>query len=121
MMYLKELFCILINSVTYKKLEHRVKDISVDNWLPARMKQAAAKQALSVVKSQRKKKKKQKPAFNRPVMELDSRFADIAGGVNSFDIWIKLSSVGNKIKLNLPAAGRLSQKRIHFNNFLKNG
>ena len=93
-----------------------VKDTSVDSWLSARMKQAAAKQALSIVKSQRKKKKKHKPVFNRPVMELDSRFADIARDVNSFDIWIKLSSIGNKIKLNLP-----SQKHIHFNTLLNNG
>ena len=61
-----------------------VKDTSADSWLSARMKQAAAKQALSAVKSQRKKK--HKPVLNRPVMELDSRFADIRQDVNHFDI-----------------------------------
>ena len=34
-----------------------VKDTSADSWLSARMKQAAAKQALSAVKSRRKKKR----------------------------------------------------------------
>ena len=93
-----------------------VKNTSVESWLSARLKQAAAKQALSIVKSQRKKKKKHKPILNRIVMELDSRFVDIKQDVNSFDIWIKLSSIGNKIIINLP-----SQKHIHFNHFTKDG
>jgi len=77
-----------------------VKDTSIESWLSARLKQAAAKQALSIVKSQRKKKRKHKPILN----------------VNHFDIWIKLSSIGNKIIINLP-----SQKHFHFNHFLKDG
>ena len=93
-----------------------IKDTSADSWLSARMKQAAAKQALSIVKSQRKKKKKHKPAFNKLVMEPDSRFVNISQDVNSFDIRIKFFSIGNKIKLSLP-----SQKHIHFNRFLKDG
>ena len=93
-----------------------VKDTIVKSWLSARLKQAASKQALSIVKSQRKKKKKHKPTFNKLVMELDSRFVNINQDVNSFDIWIKLSSIGNKIKLNLP-----SQKHFHFNKFVTDG
>jgi hypothetical protein len=93
-----------------------VKDTTVKSWLSARLKQAAAKQALSIVKSQRKKKKKHKPTLNRIVLELDSRFVDIKQDVNHFDIWIKLSSIGNKIIINLP-----SQKHIHFNKFIKDG
>lgn len=93
-----------------------VKDTTVESWLSARLKQAAAKQALSIVKSQRKKKKKHKPTLNRIVLELDSRFVDIKQDVNHFDIWIKLSSIGNKIIINLP-----SQKHIHFNHFLEDG
>jgi IS605 OrfB family transposase len=50
------------------------------------------------------------------VMELDSRFVAINQDVNSFDIWIKLSSIGDKIILNLP-----SQKHIHFNKLIKDG
>lgn len=93
-----------------------VKDTTVESWLSARLKQAAAKQALSIIKSQRKKKKKHKPVLNRVVMELDSRFVDIIQDINHFDIWIQLSSIGNKIIINLP-----SQKHIHFNHFLKDG
>ncbi|MDO9463722.1 MAG: transposase [bacterium] len=93
-----------------------VKDTTVESWLSARLRQAAAKQALSIVKSQRKKKKKTKPVLNRVVMELDSRFVDIKQAVNSFDIWIKLSSIGNKITINLP-----SQKHFHFNHFIEAG
>ena len=59
-----------------------VKDSSIESWLSARLKQAAAKQALSIVKSQRKKKKKTKPTLNRLVMELDSRFVDIKQDIN---------------------------------------
>jgi putative transposase len=93
-----------------------VKNTTVDSWLSARLKQAAAKQALSIVKSQHKKKKKHKPVLNRLVMELDSRFVDITQDVNHFDIWIKLSSIGNKLIINLP-----SRKHIHFNKFIEDG
>lgn len=93
--------------------EKFIKDTSIDSWLSARLKQAAAKQALSIVKSQRKKKKKNKPTFNKLVLELDSRFVDIEQDQNSFDLWINLSSIGNKIKLQMP-----SQKHFHFNKFL---
>ena len=93
-----------------------VKDTSVESWFSGRLKQAAAKQALSIVKSQRKKKKKYKPTLNRLSLELDSRFVDIKQDVNHFDIWIRLSSIGDKIIINLP-----SQKHIHFNHFLEDG
>jgi len=93
-----------------------VKDTAIGSWLSARLKQAAGKQALSIVKSQRKRKKKYKPVLNRVVLELDSRFVDIKQDINHFDIWIKLSSIGNKIIINLP-----SQKHIHFNKFIEDG
>ena len=93
-----------------------VKNTTIESWLSARLRQAAAKQALSIVKSQRKKKKKHKPTLTRFVMELDSRFVDIEQDTNHFDIWIKLSSIGNKIIINLP-----SQKHVHFNHFIKDG
>jgi len=93
-----------------------VKDTTIESWLSARLKQAAAKQALSIVKSQRKKKKKHLPILNQTVLELDSRFVDIKQDVNHFDIWVKLSSIGNKIIINLP-----SQKHFHLNRLMKNG
>ncbi len=46
-------------------------------------------------------------------MELDSRFIDICQDVNSFDIWVRLSSVGGKIKILFPG-----RKHKHFNKYL---
>ena len=75
----------------------------VETWLSARMQQCLGKQALEIVKSQRKKKKKSKPRFKFPCINLDSRFIDIQYDLNSFDIWIKLTSLGKKLKLKLPS------------------
>ena len=92
-----------------------VKDTSVSSWLSARMKQASAKQALSIVKSQRKKKKKSKPEFKKLTAELDYRFVKIEFDKNSFDIWLKLRSIGKQIKLWLP-----SRKHTHLNSLIEN-
>jgi len=81
-------------------------------WFSARLQQCAAKQALSIVKSQRKKRKKIMPQFNSLTMELDSRFVEIHQDLNSFDIWIKFNSIGNKLCLWLP-----SHKHRQFNQF----
>lgn len=85
---------------------------SVDTWMTVRMKQCAAKQAISIIKSQRRKHKKVMPVFDGNSMELDSRFVGIQEGDNSFDIWLKLGSVGNKIKMFIPV-----KKHKHFNKF----
>lgn len=85
----------------------------VDTWLSARMQKNIGKQALEIVKSQRKKKKKTKPTFNKYSFLFDSLIVkDIQFDNNSFDIWIKLSSIGNGISLNIP-----SKKHRHFNKF----
>lgn len=81
-----------------------------NTWLSARLRQCAAKQALSIVKSQRKKKRKTKPEFSGNSIELDSRFFELFQDVNSFDLWIKLGSIGDKIIIYLP-----SKKHKHFN------
>ena len=73
------------------------------------MQQCLGKQALEIVKSQRKKKKKVKPSFDRDTLNLDSRFVDIKFDNNTFDCWIKLNCIGNKINIKLP-----SRKHIHF-------
>ena len=75
----------------------------VESWLSARMLQCLGKQALEIVKSQRKKKKKTKPIFKFPCINLDSRFVDVEFDKNSFDIWLHLASIGNKIRLNIPS------------------
>jgi len=91
-----------------------VKNTAVESWLSARLRQAAAKQALAIVKSQRKKKKKSKPKFNKLVMELDSRFVTVTQDLeNTFDVWVHLACIGNRIILNLP-----SRKHTHINKLI---
>ena len=84
----------------------------VETWLSARMLQNLGKQALEIVKSQRKKHKKTKPVFNKETIEFDSRFTNFQFDNNSFDVWIKLSSIGDKISLKLP-----SKKHKHFHSY----
>ena len=83
----------------------------VDTWLSARLQQACGKQALEIIRSVRKKKgKNTKPEYKRKSVTLDFRFVNLIFDENSFDIWIKLTSIGNKIKLFIP-----SKKHRHFN------
>lgn len=84
----------------------------VDTWLSARMQQNLGKQALESVKSQRKRKKKTMPVRKSLSVNFDSRFVDFRFDENSFDFWMRLSSIGNKIQLKLPA-----RKHRHFNKF----
>lgn len=88
----------------------------VDTWLSTRLQQALGKQALEIVKSQSKRRKKTKPVFQRPVLNLDSRFLDIQLDCNSFDMWFKLHSLGDKIVLKLP-----SRKHKHMLDLLDRG
>lgn len=89
---------------------------SINTWMTARMKQCAAKQAISIIKSQRKKHRKTMPIFKGDSIELDSRFVDIQRGNNSFDIWLKLGSIGNKIKVLIPI-----KQHKHFNKYYEDG
>ena len=84
----------------------------VETWLSARLQQSLGKQALEIVKSQRKKKKKSKPLFRGNSFNLDSKQVDFQYGANSFDIWVRLSSVGNKLQIKLP-----TRAHKHYNKF----
>jgi hypothetical protein len=84
----------------------------VDTWLSARLQQCLGKQSLEIVKSQRKKKKKFKPVFTKDSINLDSRFVDVQYDNNSFNLWFKINSIGNKISLNLPG-----NKHVHFHKY----
>jgi hypothetical protein len=87
----------------------------VDTWLSARLQQACGKQALEIVKSQRKRKLKIKPVYKKLCICLDSRFITFLETKNSFDCWIRLGSTGTEI-LHLPA-----RKHRHFNQFIDQG
>jgi len=101
------------------------KELEIDSWLSARAKQCAGKQALAIVNGTLKKYKQRcfmidkllkdgkpishikciepsKPIIGNIPAELDSRFCEIQNSNNSFDIWIKISSLGEKIKENIP-------------------
>ena len=85
---------------------------AVNTWMTVRMKQCAAKQAISIIKSQWKRKVKSKPEFDGNSIELDSRMIDIQEGKNYFDLWIKMTSIGNKIKIFIPL-----KRHKHFNKY----
>lgn len=95
-----------------------VAQINVDTWLSARMKQCAAKQALQIVKSQRKKDPEDRtmPVLNKLVMDLDERFVQFHEDNNTFDLWVRLSSIGDRTILWLP-----SKKHEHFHKFRNKG
>ena len=83
----------------------------ITSSLTERYKQCAAKQALAIVKSQRKKEWKTKPTLHNASLELDSRFIKIEVGKNSFDLWLKLSILNSK-PIYIPA-----KRHYHFNKF----
>ena len=85
---------------------------TVDTELSVRLQQCLGKQALETVKSQRKKKKKTMPVFKGKSFNLDSRFVDFQEAEGEFDLWVRLSSLGNKIQLRLP-----TKKHQQFNKF----
>jgi IS605 OrfB family transposase len=88
--------------------------ISTMTWLSYSAQQCAGKQAMQIVKSQRRKHsdKRTKPIFAKKVLELDSRFTQIRQSSNSFDLWIKFRCMGNSIRVLCPI-----QKHKHFNQF----
>ena len=80
-------------------------------------KQSAACQALHIVKSQRKKKCKVKPVFNKQTLDLDSRFIEIIQDEKSstFDLWVKFKT-GDRNTIYLP-----TKKHKQFLKFVKGG
>lgn len=118
----------------------------ITTWLSARAIQCAAKQASGIVRGTQTKQKRRlfiieqlkkagkfkkarnlqsiynqnqisKPNINNIECELDERFVKIDLNQNtSFDGWITLSSLGNKLKLNIPF-----KKHKHFNKMIQNG
>ena len=118
----------------------------VDSWISQRAIQACAKQASGIVRGTKKKFKQRqyqydlllkegktkqarrlkkvidknpisKPNIKTICPELDSRFVEIEFNNNtSFDGWITLKCLGNKLKINVPF-----KKNKHFNYMLSKG
>ena len=121
-------------------------ELSKNSWLSARAIQSACKQSSGIVRGTRTKQKKRlaqikkfneermfkkarklqkfydkvktsKPKINNVCPELDERFVDMDfSNDTSFDGWVTLTSLGNKLKLILPV-----RKTEHFNEMMKSG
>ena len=119
---------------------------NINTWLSARAIQSAGKQASGIVRGTREKQRKRlfiinklnkqgmfkkarklqkiydkekvaKPEIQNVCPELDSRFVKIdLNSKNSFDGWVSLTSLGNKIKLILPF-----KRTKHFNKMIGTG
>ena len=73
-----------------------------DGWFSQRIKQCASRQALAIVQSARSRRKK-KPFFKGNTMALSSNCVKWEDSKDStFDSWIHISSVGNKLNFRLP-------------------
>lgn len=124
-----------------KKITERIK-----TWLSARALQCAAKQASGIVRGTKKKQadriwrynklleegdsenakrllkvidkhKNSKPSCDTVNPELDSRFVKTdCDNETSFDIWLTIGSLGNKLKIKLPV-----RKTKHFNKLQESG
>lgn len=70
---------------------------------------------LSKKMSELKLNYKIKPRFDGKTINLDTRFWTLNKSENSFDFWVVLSSIGNKIKLCLPLKNHKHNKK--FNNW----
>lgn len=87
------------------------------SWLSARIRQCAAREALGMVNGARESasaldKELVKPKHYGSKMTLSAQCVTIDDDVNSFDLWLTVHSVGNKIKLNIPL-----KKHRHMNLF----
>lgn len=58
-------------------------------------------------------KPKIKPFFNGLSINLDSRFWSIKNSNNSFDIWVHIQSIGDKIILNIPLKNHKHNKKFN--------
>jgi putative transposase len=88
-----------------------------DTWLSARMQKNLGMQALQIVKSQRKRKKKTVPVFRGNTINLDSLTVTLnATQTPEFDFWVKFSSIGNKMRLFVPG-----KRNRQFNRYMSKG
>jgi IS605 OrfB family transposase len=119
------------NSFKKKDLTKEIYNLPC-TWLSARMKQCAAREALSMCQSNDQYRNKSilemeveqllddNTAFNEKIkphhharrMILSSQIVSVEPGKNTFDIWVILSSIGKKINLSIPI-----KKHRHFNQF----
>ncbi len=102
-----------------KRLKDLRKEVTgqPDSWLSARMRQCAAREALGMVNGAQEaalslEKEAIKPTHTAQKMTLSAQCVKIEDDVNSFDLWLTLSSIGRGINLHLPL-----RKHRHFHKF----
>jgi IS605 OrfB family transposase len=88
-----------------------------DAWLSARVRQCAAREALGMVDGAREAALTQgeepiKPIHTGQKMTLSAQCVKIEDEVNSFDLWMTLSSIGHGLNINIPL-----KKHRHMNFF----
>ncbi len=89
---------IFIGTFINKELQN-----SATTWLSARIQQCAGKQAIQMVKPQRKRKRKTCPEFKNVSIELDSRFVTmIQPDSLEFDSFVRFGSLGKRLKILCP-------------------
>lgn len=104
------------NNFQKKDLKKDITDVP-ESWLSARMRQCCAREALGMVQGAVRSAAAKgivpvKPVHTGRKMILSSQTVRIEKGRNSFDIWLVISSVGHKIKLQIPL-----KKHRHINLF----
>jgi len=104
------------------KLLKPVVDLPIETtWLSARLRKVAAREAIDMILAVRERWKKkpekiQKPLHRGDRMYCSSTIAELQESDSSFDCFLKINSVGNKMKLELPI-----KKHKHFNKWESQG
>lgn len=85
-----------------------------DTWLSARLRKVAAREAIDLIQSVKKAKRTTKPVHQSKRMHVSSTIASlqIKKTAKSFDCWLHLASIGNKIILDLPIKGHNHINRL---------
>jgi len=104
------------NGFQKKDLKKEITNIP-ESWLSARMRQCCAREALGMVQGAVMSAAAEgieavKPKHTGRKMILSSQCVRIEKGLNSFDLWLVIHSVGNKMKLYIPL-----KKHHHMNLF----
>lgn len=90
-------------------------------WLSARLRKVAAREAIDMILSVRQRWKDKPEKINKPIhrgtrMYCSSTIAELQDSGSSFDCYLKIGSIGNKLKLEIPI-----KKHKQFNKWEKKG
>jgi len=147
----KELINLLWTKDSIHKFIQKEELNQINSWLSKRALQCAGKQASGIIRGTRKKQQKReyihnklisegkfkqarklkrvmdqvkisKPDINSLEIELDSRFVTLDwNNSTSFDGWLTLSSLGNKLKIQIPLKRTKHFNLLHKQGVLKSG